>query len=85
MKSLSELSEREQTELAAKALEIELLWPYWAVALLVSVLFAAGIFVVFTLAASFAVAVKAAPVLGLLSLCGFGTAKLLMPDKPKGN
>lgn len=27
MKSLSELSEREQTELAAKALGIELLWP----------------------------------------------------------
>jgi len=59
--------------------------PYWAVALLVSVLFAAGIFVVFTLADSLAVAIKAAPVLGVLSLCGFGAAKLVMPDKPKGN
>ncbi|TXI34035.1 MAG: hypothetical protein E6Q69_05025 [Aquipseudomonas alcaligenes] len=59
--------------------------PYWVVALLVSVLFAAGIFVAFTIGAGLDVAIKAAPVLGLLSLCGFGAAKLVMPEKPQGN
>lgn len=59
--------------------------PYWVLSLLVSALFAAGLLVGFTLATSFAVAIKAATVFGLLSLCGFAAAKLVMPDKPEGN
>lgn len=58
--------------------------PYWAVSLLVSVVFAAGLLTELSLAVSFADAIRIAPVFGLLSLCGFAVVRFTMPGKAKG-
>ncbi|MDH0959091.1 hypothetical protein EGJ86_19270 [Pseudomonas sp. o96-267] len=50
--------------------------PYWAVSLLVSVVFAAGLLTELSLAVSFADAIRIAPVFGLLSLCGFAVVRI---------